>query len=134
MLKSLLFGMFGVVNLSLILFFYVVSIKWVKKIQALEKKIHQLQKLIRGLQTADMRFSRKVDELQQETEQLSSSTLESTESPDLKHNDKYRYALKLLQMGMDLDEVMETCEIGHAEAELIQNLDGYQRVNQSNKK
>lgn len=128
MIKSMFILLFCVLNLSLIAFFYVVSIKWVKKIQSLEKKVYQLQKLIRGLQTADMRFSRKVDELQHETELLSTHAADGHESSELKPDEKYRYALKLLQMGMDLDEVMKTCGIGHAEAELIQNLEGYQRV------
>ena len=130
MVKSPFFIAFCTLNLALIGFFYVVSIKWVKKIQALEKKVYQLQKLIRGLQTADMRFSRKVDELQHETEQLSHSASEMTDSHELQQNEKYRYALKLLQMGMGIDEVMKTCEIGHAEAELLQSIEGYQRAAQ----
>ena len=116
-------------NFALLIFFYVVSVKWVKKIQAMEKKIYQLQKVIKSLQTADIRFSRKVDELQQEAEQMSVSSMDPSDlGQEISKNETYRYALKLLQMGMNLEDVMETCKIGHAEADLLQNLEGYQKI------
>lgn len=116
----------GLVNLAGVLFLYFVVGKWLKKQDELQKKLLQLQKSIRGLQVADMRFNRKVDELKHETEEALNQA--EHDEGDVSREEKYHYALKLLQMGLNLEEVMKSCELGRAEAELLQTMEGYQRM------
>jgi len=40
----------------------------------------------------------------------------------------YKQALKMVSMGADTEEVMTSCDLGRAEAELLTNLQGYRKV------
>ena len=40
----------------------------------------------------------------------------------------YQYALKLLALGSSVDEIIESCSLSPAEAELIANLEAYRAI------
>ena len=44
----------------------------------------------------------------------------------------YQQALKMLQMGANKDDIINTCNLSHAEAELLMNLFAYQSLSSSN--
>jgi len=46
-----------------------------------------------------------------------------------RHNDGgYQHALRILEMGGDKSEIVDSCHLSNAEAELLMNLNAYRKV------
>ena len=78
---------------------------------------------IKSLLSADILFGKSLAELNQ---QIISIDNKIEHIDNQRHNDGgYQHALKILEMGGDKLEIMESCHLSNAEAELLINLHAY---------
>lgn len=89
----------------------------------LEKALHESELKINNQQTFSKAFIKRIDAINQQLQGMNDAQ-ESIEK-NIQGQGSYKQALKMVEMGASLDEVMETCELGRAEAELLQNIQGY---------
>ena len=121
-----------------VLFFFVVSVflsvfaaYQYKKYQVIEKSIESLisknksiEREMRALLRADIIFGQSVSHLKK---QLLSLDDKQTMFESRRSNDGgYQHALKLLEMGSSIEQIIKDCNLTHAEAELLANLQAYQ--------
>lgn len=94
--------------------------------QLLKQNMKDCERIIEdypSLLMADLNFSKKMKEMDQLLLNLEQK-LQSLENK--RENDGgYQHALKILEMGGSKDEIMQSCHLTSAEAELLINLHGY---------
>lgn len=89
----------------------------------LEKTVSQIVKDYPVLIHADLLFSRQLRELNSQFVSMDNQ-LQALENK--RDNDGgYQHALRILEMGGDRDEIMASCHLSQAEAELLMNLQAY---------
>lgn len=94
-----------------------------EKVDTLEKSVEQIVKDHPMLINADLLFSRQIREI---TGQLVSMDNQLQDLENIRANDGgYQHALRILEMGGDKDEIITSCHLSHAEAELLMNLQAY---------
>lgn len=118
------------VNVIIFLFFGNFLINQRKKTSALEEKINGLEKLIEQiykdhpvLVNADLIFAKQLREINQ---QLISMDNQLQDLENIRENDGgYQHALRILEMGGNRDEIVNSCHLSNAEADLLVNLQAY---------
>ncbi|HAU1182552.1 TPA: DUF2802 domain-containing protein [Legionella pneumophila] len=93
------------------------------KIDSLEKLATQVVKDHPMLINADLLFAKQLNEINQ---QLISIETQLQELENIRHNDgSYQHALRILEMGGTREEIVSSCHLSNAEAELLMNLQAY---------
>lgn len=93
------------------------------RIEANTETLRQLDFEKQTLLNADLRFNQQLKEIHQ---QILSLDKQIQSNGNIRDNDGgYQHALKILSMGGTKEEIMESCHLSNAEAELIMNLDAY---------
>jgi hypothetical protein len=97
---------------------------------ALGKSIEQIIKDHPVLISADLRFAKQLREI---NSQLVSMDNQLQDLENKRDNDGgYQHALRILEMGGNKDEIVESCHLSNAEAELLMNLQAYRSAMKSN--
>lgn len=87
------------------------------------KRLVIVEQEMKALLGADITFGRSLANLK---DQLNAIDDRQSRVENRRSNDGgYQHALKLLSMGSSVEEVMQTCNLTHAEAELLANLQAY---------
>lgn len=88
-----------------------------------DKAINEVLRNHPILVNADLVFSRQIHEL---NSHLLSVDNQLQELANTRNNDGgYQHALKILEMGGDKEEIVSSCHLSNAEAELLMNLHAY---------
>lgn len=106
------------------------SVKFFLLLSAQTKQIQQLKKVIEHYQleqsalvNADLVFARQLQEINR---QISSVDSQLQMLENKRENDGgYQHAFRILEMGGDKAEIMSSCHLSSAEAELLMNLNAY---------
>jgi len=99
---------------------------------ALSKQMDQINKDYPLLVNADLVFSRQLREV---NKQLISIDNQLQELENKRDNDGgYQHALRILEMGGNRDEIVNSCHLSSAEAELLMNLQAYRSAIKSQAK
>ncbi|MCL9684378.1 DUF2802 domain-containing protein [Legionella maioricensis] len=94
-----------------------------EKIDSLEQLTVQIQKDHPVLINADLLFAKQLREI---NKQLISMDNQLQDLENKRDNDGgYQHALRILEMGGDRDEIVASCHLSNAEAELLMNLQAY---------
>lgn len=121
-----------VLSLNVIIFLFIGNflLNQRKQILALKEQSAVLAKLIEeitrdhpALINADLLFSRQLKEI---NSQLISMDNQLQILENKRDNDGgYQHALRILEMGGDQEEIINSCHLSNAEAELLMNLQAY---------
>lgn len=90
---------------------------------SLEKTVSQIVKDHPVLIHADLLFARQLRELNSQFVSMDNQLQELENKRD--NDGGYQHALRILEMGGDRDEIMSSCHLSNAEAELLMNLQAY---------
>ncbi len=94
-----------------------------EKIGTLEQSIAQINRDHPVLINADLQFAKQLKEI---NNQLISMDNQLQNLENIRDNDGgYQHAIRILEMGGDRDEIVNSCHLSNAEAELIMNLQAY---------
>lgn len=92
-------------------------------IKQVEKKGEELVLAQSAMVKADLFFAK---ELKSVTEEMVSMDKQIQSLENTRHNDgSYQHALRILEMGGDKGEIVKSCHLSTAEAELLMNLNAY---------
>ncbi len=95
----------------------------VEQALALEKNLEQINKDYPILINADLLFAKQLAEI---NKQLVSMDNQIQNLENKRDNDGgYQHALRILEMGGSREEIMDSCHLSNAEAELLMNLQAY---------
>lgn len=121
-----------VLSLNVALFVLMGNFLWnqYKKIKNMEEKFASLSKSIEQISKdhpvlihADLLFSKQMEEMNKRLVSMDNQ-LQSLENK--RDNDGgYQHAMKILEMGGNRDEIVESCHLSPAEAEFLMNLQSY---------
>lgn len=93
------------------------------QLEALEQSTNQIMKDHPVLIHADLVFAEQIRDI---TRQLVSMDNQIQGLENKRDNDGgYQHALRILEMGGNRDEIVESCHLSNAEAELLMNLQAY---------
>jgi chromosome segregation ATPase len=88
-----------------------------------EKTIKEMTMEVRSLLSADIVFGKGIKEL---NEQITSLDKKIEQLENHQPNDGgYQHALRILEMGGNKEEIIKSCHLTNAEAELLMNLNAY---------
>ena len=94
-----------------------------EKLDSLEQLTAQILKDHPVLINADLLFAKQLREI---NKQLISMDNQLQDLENKRDNDGgYQHALRILEMGGDRDEIVASCHLSNAEAELLMNLQAY---------
>lgn len=94
-----------------------------EQIKTFEQSIQQIIKDHPVLISADLKFAKQLREIHS---QLVSMDNQLQELENIRANDGgYQHALRILEMGGDKNEIIDSCHLSSAEAELLMNLQAY---------
>ncbi|KTC99428.1 DUF2802 domain-containing protein [Legionella erythra] len=97
-----------------------------KRLHALSQAMAQHQLEQAAVVNADLVFAKKLAEINKQLVSMDNQ-LQSLETK--RDNDGgYQHALKILEMGGNKDEIISSCHLSNAEAELLMNLHAYRAV------
>ncbi|CDZ78570.1 hypothetical protein BN59_02880 [Legionella massiliensis] len=97
-----------------------------QKIKALKSEMQEDQLRHKLLVNADLGFAKQIAEINR---QLISMDNQLQALENKRDNDGgYQHALKILEMGGSKEEIINSCHLSQAEAELLLNLHAYQAV------
>lgn len=125
MLGSALFLFFVSVVFAVVAAYLYKKLKIIEKqMQIVVSKNESIEREIRALLRADIIFGQSLSQLKKHLLALDDkqTMFESRRSND----GCYQHALKLLEMGTPVEQVIQDCNLTHAEAELLANLQAYQ--------
>lgn len=95
-------------------------------LDTLKTTVHELTKEHPVLINADLFFSRQLREI---NSQLVSMDNQLQGLENKRDNDGgYQHALRILEMGGDREEIISSCHLSSAEAELLMNLQAYRQA------
>lgn len=93
------------------------------QLSAIKKDCQEILRDHPTLVSADLYFSRQLKEI---NKQLISMEQEIQNQGNIRENDGgYQHALHILEMGGTRDEIVDSCHLSSAEAELLMNLHAY---------
>lgn len=118
------------INILLFLFIGNFLLNQRKQIKALSERAESLEQLTAqvsrdhpALINADLVFGKQLRDI---NNQLISMDNQLQELENKRDNDGgYQHALRILEMGGDRDEIVSSCHLSNAEAELLMNLQAY---------
>jgi hypothetical protein len=124
MIILLSFQIISVLIILQILFYQYKRIKTLEaNIKQVEKKGEELVLSQAAMVKADLFFSR---ELKAMTADIVSMDKQLQALENVRHNDgSYQHALRILEMGGDKGEIVKSCHLSTAEADLLMNLNAY---------
>ncbi len=94
-----------------------------EQFESLEKQSNQIAKDHPVLINADLLFAKKLTEI---NSQLISMDNQLQDLENKRDNDGgYQHALRILEMGGNKEEIVDSCHLSNAEAELLINLQAY---------
>lgn len=94
-----------------------------ERMESLAKSVEQIAKDHPVLIHADLLFSKQLKEL---NSQLVSMDSQIQALENKRDNDGgYQHAMKILEMGGNREEIVDSCHLSHAEAEFLMNLQAY---------
>lgn len=94
-----------------------------EKIGVLEKSTEQISRDHSVLINADLVFAKQLKEI---NEQLISMDNQLQNLENIRENDGgYQHAIRILEMGGNREEIVNSCHLSNAEAELLMNLQAY---------
>ncbi|MDX1837353.1 DUF2802 domain-containing protein [Legionella taurinensis] len=97
-----------------------------KRLNILSQSMDQHQLEQAAVVNADLVFAKKLAEINSQLVSMDNQ-LQSLETK--RDNDGgYQHALKILEMGGNKDEIISSCHLSNAEAELLMNLHAYRAV------
>ncbi|KTD47228.1 hypothetical protein Lrub_2150 [Legionella rubrilucens] len=97
-----------------------------KRLKTLSQAMDQHQLEQAAVVNADLVFAKKLAEINSQLVSMDNQ-LQSLETK--RDNDGgYQHALKILEMGGNKDEIISSCHLSNAEAELLMNLHAYRAV------
>nr|WP_045107537.1 DUF2802 domain-containing protein [Legionella hackeliae] len=97
-----------------------------ENIRGIRQELKQLQRSHMVLVNADLGFSKQIAEINRQLVSMDNQ-LQALENK--RDNDGgYQHALRILEMGGDKEEIMNSCHLSNAEAELLMNLHAYRAV------
>lgn len=100
------------------------------KLESLEKSVEQIAKDHPVLIHADLLFSKQLKEV---NTQLVSMDNQLQGLENKRDNDGgYQHAMKILEMGGNRDEIVDSCHLSPAEAEFLMNLQAYRAAMKTN--
>lgn len=121
-----------ILSFNVIIFLFIINfiLNQRKRISALQEKSASLAKLIDQVMkahpvliNADLLFAKQLREINR---QLISMDNQLQELENKRDNDGgYQHALRILEMGGNRDEIVNSCHLSNAEAELLMNLQAY---------
>jgi len=121
-----------VISLNIIIFLFIGNflLNQRKQIHILREKTDVLEQLITQINkdhpvliNADLVFAKQLREINR---QLVSMDNQLQDLENKRDNDGgYQHALRILEMGGDRDEIVSSCHLSNAEAELLMNLQAY---------
>lgn len=131
-----MFNIMFSINVIIFLFLINFLLNQRKQLLALQEKLHQLGKSVEQivrdhpvLINADLLFSRQLKEI---NSQLISMDNQLQDLENKRDNDGgYQHALRILEMGGNRDEIVSSCHLSNAEAELLMNLQAYRTAMKS---
>ncbi|MCE0723425.1 MULTISPECIES: DUF2802 domain-containing protein [Legionella] len=119
-------------SVNVVIFLFIVNylLNQRKKLISFREELNTQQKLIDQITKdhpvlihADLLFSKQLKEI---NTQLISMDNQIQDLENKRDNDGgYRHALRILEMGGNRDEIVESCHLSLAEAELLMNLQAY---------
>lgn len=120
-------AIFGLFNISMIMVIW----RQFRKIRHIGNQVannteslRQFESEKQTLLNADLRFNQQIKEIHQ---QILSLDKQIQSNSNIRENDGgYQHALKILSMGGSKEEIMASCHLSNAEAELLMNLNAYQ--------
>lgn len=97
-----------------------------QKVGEITKELKQCQRNHTLLINADLVFAKQVAEINRQLVSMDNQ-LQALENK--RDNDGgYQHALRILEMGGDKEEIISSCHLSNAEAELLMNLHAYRTV------
>lgn len=128
-----------ILSFNLIIFLFIGNflLNQRKKISAQQEKLDSLEQLTNQivkdhpvLINADLLFAKQLREI---NKQLISMDNQLQDLENKRDNDGgYQHALRILEMGGDRDEIVASCHLSNAEAELLMNLQAYRSALKTN--
>ncbi|HHF7344958.1 TPA: DUF2802 domain-containing protein [Legionella feeleii] len=116
----------GVLFLGFILHYHKHLADLRQQVAALSKEITQYQHHHSLLVNADLVFAKQLNEINRQFVSMDNQ-LQALENK--RDNDgSYQHALRILEMGGDKEEIIGSCHLSNAEAELLMNLNAYRTV------
>jgi len=103
-------------NIVIFVGFMLVSAKLLAKYRKLNEQLVQLQNEVRAINSGNLVMGRKISQF---AEEISNGELEPANTSSESSEKTYKQAGLLLERGATIEEVVETCEIAPAEAELL---------------
>ncbi|WED43756.1 DUF2802 domain-containing protein [Legionella cardiaca] len=101
-----------------------------KQNQEIIQELKQLQRSHAVLINADLGFAKKITEINRHLISMDNQ-IQSLENK--RDNDGgYQHALRILEMGGDKEEIITSCHLSSAEAELLMNLNAYRTAIKTN--
>ena len=94
-----------------------------KRVEATQETLRQFDQEKQTLLNADLRFNQQLKDIHQQILNLDKQIQANN---NIRDNDGgYQHALKILSMGGTKEEIVASCHLSNAEAELLMNLDAY---------
>lgn len=92
------------------------------------QRIKDMKQALQDQQHDSRAFIERFEAMDSVISQVNDQQADLTNS--LPNNSAYKQALKMIEMGASLEEIMATCEMGRAEASLLFNLHGYREISE----
>lgn len=116
----------GMILLSLILHYRKHLAELKQQLKVLSDEMKQYQHNYTLLVNADLLFAKQLTEVNRQFVSMDNQ-LQALENK--RDNDGgYQHALRILEMGGDKEEIIGSCHLSNAEAELLMNLNAYRTV------
>jgi len=104
------------INIILLIGFALFAARLLGKCRKLNAQLVQLQNEVRAINSGNLVMGRKISQF---AEEIASGELEPANTSSDASEKTYKQAGLLLERGATIEEVVETCEIAPAEAELL---------------
>ncbi|KTD39398.1 hypothetical protein Lnau_0165 [Legionella nautarum] len=118
--------LFALLSLKALIVYHKSFIRMRRQVKEIKAELEQLQINHNLLVNADLGFGKQIAEI---TRQLISMDNQLQALENKRDNDGgYQHALRILEMGGNKDEIIDSCHLSNAEAELLMNLQAYRSV------
>ncbi|KTC85747.1 DUF2802 domain-containing protein [Legionella drozanskii] len=122
----------ALLSLKALITYHRMFMKMARQVKELNTELEQLQVNHNLLVNADLGFGKQITEINR---QLISMDNQLQALENKRDNDGgYQHALRILEMGGNKDEIIDSCHLSNAEAELLMNLQAYRSVIKKHRK
>ena len=127
---DMILSLFVIANLAVTFYIYQTVVRLVKLNHQYQSRLRDISKQTKVLMDADQFFKITHQKFQSSLDSLE-SRIESMEQGQ-RHKGAYHQASKMVEMGAKPTEVVSTCKISKAEANLLANLNAYKSILRKN--